>query len=275
MSNINSVLDTMRYVLNDAGNYIKNMAKYEGPAAQRDKLFTELVLFDRSTFQKLHPFISGRYIFLVGTMPKMMEMLYPKETAYMKMLFSTCTLSIEGFTDQELEVSDVQAMTDQNTASYITKLTGRTNSITIRFMSEYTSLVITNYITTWMHAIYDPGSSAAGYSHITGLEYNEGNHSMTAVYAVTNPSYQVVEIGAVFYGMVPTTNSQSALLDNTLGQHEIEQLSITFKVHTYTTALPNVMEICKKALDDYVNMTAIIDYRVQKTPLKEHFGLVD
>ena len=273
MAQINSVLDTMTYVLGDKGNYIKNLTTAGKGRAQDDKLFTELVLFDKKTFNQLQPFISDRYIFVVGEMPRMMEMLYPKETAYMKVLFSTCTLSINGFSDETLEVDTVQAATDQNTADYVTKLQGRTSSIDIQFMSEYTSLVITNYITTWMHSIYQPGSTAASYCHLTGLEYHEGNHSMTAVYVVTNPSFQTVEMGAVFYGAIPTNNAQSNVLNNTLGDHNFHQITVSFKVHTYTSTLPNVMEICKKTLDDYVNRTAVVDYRVKKKPSTSDFLL--
>lgn len=273
MPQLTSVLDTMMHAINNGGNNIRRYMASEGTRASNDKGFTELVLFDKRTFQMLQPFISGRYIFVVGEMPRCMEMLYPKETSYMKVLMSTCTYSIQGFADETMEVDTVNAATDQNTADYVTKLVGATRQIDIQFMTEYTSLVITNYITTWMHLIYSPGSTASSYPHLTYLEYNEGNHSMTAVYVITNPSYQTVEIGAVFYGGVPLGNAQSTPLNATQGTHDFFQISIPFKVHTYTTALPNVYEICKMALDDYVSRTALIDFRVQRKPQLSDFQL--
>ena len=266
MAQINSVLDTMSYVLGDKGNHIKNLTTAGKGRAQDDKFFTELVLFDNRTFNQLQPFITGRGIFVAGQMPKHMEILYPKETAYFKVLSSTCIIGVSGFNNEVLDVDTVNAATDQNSATYVTKLTGKTDSITLTYLCEFTSLVIYNYVTTWMHLIYNPGSMAAAYCHLTGLEYHEGNHSMTGVYVVTNPSYQTVEIGAVFYGMIPTDNLQQNYLNTTFGQHDIPTVELTFKVHTYTTALPNVMEVCKKTLDDYVNRTAIVDYRVKKVP---------
>ena len=53
MAQINSVLDTMTYVLGDKGNYIKNLTTAGKGRAQDDKLFTELVLFDKKTFNQL------------------------------------------------------------------------------------------------------------------------------------------------------------------------------------------------------------------------------
>ena len=96
---------------------------------------------------------------------------------------------------------------------------------------------------------------------------------MTAVYVVTNPSYQVVETGAVLYGMVPTNNLGSNMLESQGGEHSLVDMAIQFKVHAYTTALPNVMEICKKTLDDYVNRTAIVDFRVATQPTANDFVL--
>lgn len=265
-SQINSVLDTMSYVLGDKGNHIKNLTKAEGSRAENDKFFTELVLFDSQTFNQLQPFISGRGVFVAGKMPEHMSILYPKETAYFKVLTSTCIIGVSGFNEERMETDDVKAATDQNSTKYVTKLTGTTDEITLTYMCEFTSLVIHNYITTWMHLVYNPGSMAAAYCHLTGLEYHEGNHTMTAVYVVTNPSYQTVEIGAVFYGMFPINNLQQSYLNATFGQHDFPTVEVQFKVHTYTTALPNVMEVCKKTLDDYVNRTAIVDYRVKKVP---------
>lgn len=271
MAQINSVLDTMTYVLGDKGNHIKNLTTAGKGRANDDKLFNELVVFDNKTFNQLQGFISGRGIFVVGKMPNHMEILYPKETAYFKVLTSTCVIAVQGFNAERLEVDTVNAATDQNTADYVTKLTGATREITLTYMCEFTSLVIVNYITTWMHLIYNPGSTAAAYCHLTGLEYHEGNHSMTAVYVITNPSYQQVEIGAVFTGGIPITNSADTFLSATFGNHEIPTIDIAYKVQTYTTALPNVMEICKKTLDDYVNRTAIVDYRVKKQPQLSDF----
>lgn len=273
MAQINSVLDSMTYRLTDSGNYIKAKLNYGKGKASDDKLFTELVVFDSQTYNKLQPFISGRGIFVVGQMPKHMEILYPKETAYFKVLTSTSIIGVAGFQDETMETDPVNAATEQNSALYVTQLKGATTSINVTYMCEFTSLVITNYITTWLHLIYNPGSMAAAYPHLTGLEYHEGNHSMTAVYVVTNPSYQTVEIGAVMYGIVPTTNNQSKFLDSTFGTHEIPTIEVSYKVQTYTTALPNVMEICKKTLDDYVNTTAIIDYRIKRQPSMSDFNL--
>lgn len=273
MAQINSVLDTMSYVLGDKGNHIKNLTTADKGSAQNDKFFTELVLFDSQTFNKLQPFINGRGIFIAGKMPQHMEILYPKETAYFKVLTSTCIIGVNGFANETMETDEVKAATDQNTAAYVTKLTGNTTSITLTYLCEFTSLVIYNYVTTWMHLVYNPGSMAAAYCHLTGLEYHEGNHTMTGVYVVTNPSYQTVEIGAVFYGMFPTDNLQSNYLNATFGTHDIPTVELAFKVHTYTTALPNVMEVCKKTLDDYVNRTAIVDYRVKKVPTTGDFLL--
>ncbi len=273
MAQINSVLDTMTYVLGDKGNHIKNLTVAGKGRAVDDKFYTELIVFDKKTFNQMHPYISGRFIFVVGEMPRNMEILYPKETAYMKVLMSTSIMSISGFAAETLETDEVKAPTDQNTTDYVTRLAGRTNQIELQFTCEYTSLVITNYITTWMHSIYQPGSSASSYAHLTGLEYHEGNHSMTAVYVVTNPSFQTVEMGAVFYGMVPLGNAQDSVLNNTRGDHNFHVISIPFKVHTYTTSLANVMEICKKTLDDYVNRTAVVDYRIKKKPSTTDFLL--
>lgn len=272
-SQLTSVLDTMQYVLGDKGNHIKNLTKAGHSRAEDDKFFTELVLFDSQTFNQVQPFITGRGIFVAGKMPKHMEILYPKETAYFKVLTSTCVIGVNGFNNETLETDEVKAATDQNSAMYVTKLTGKTDSITLTYLCEYTSLVIYNYITTWMHLIYNPGSMAAAYCHLTGLEYHEGNHSMTAVYVVTNPSLQTVEIGVLLYGMIPTDNNQQTYLNSNFGTHDIPTVEVNYKVHSYTTALPNVMEICKKTLDDYVNRTAIVDFRVKKQPSLTDFNM--
>ena len=109
MAQINSVLDSMTYRLTDSGNYIKAKLNYGKGKASDDKLFTELVVFDSQTYNKLQPFITGRGIFVVGQMPKHMEILYPKETAYFKVLTST---SIIGKSGLELAYEDRLKSTD-------------------------------------------------------------------------------------------------------------------------------------------------------------------
>ena len=225
-------------------------------------MFNQLMIMDRNTLSQIQPYISGRFIFVPGEMPRCMEILHPDETEMMRTVFQSYVMSINGFEDLKLETATVQAMTDQNSYDVITKQSGHTRKITLQFMTFFQGLPIYKYITTWMQYIFNAGSSAATYPYFTGLEYHEGNHSMNAVYAVVDPSFQLVQEGALIYAMVPLSNDADKILNQTWGTHEVKQYEIDFKCHTLPGGMPQVLRICQAVLADYIAEVELHDYWV-------------
>lgn len=265
---INDILDTLSQFMGNRGNNIKKYTRSGKGGKIDDKMFNELMILDPTTLAQIQPFIGGRFVFVPGQMPAMMEVLHPNETNYMRILFSSAVISITGFSERTLEAEEVKAPTDQNTYSVITKQTGATRELTFTFMTMWQSLPCYKYITTWMQYIYNAGSSAATYPHLTGLEYHEGNHSMNGVYLVPDPSFSRVEEGAIIYAMVPLNNSANSIFDQTWGEHGPKEFAVRFKVHVLPGGMPSVIEICQGVLDDFVERVTLHDYnKTVKSPI--------
>ena len=236
-------------------------SRYEGVGLQ-PRRFNQLMIMDRNTMQQIQPFIPGRFIFVPAEMPRCMEILHPEETNYVRTLFMTGVTAVSGFSPRSLETGTVNAMTEQNSYEVITKQTGVTRKLEFTFMTLHQGLFFYKYITTWMQYIYNAGSSAATYPLFTGLEYHEGNHSMNGIYIIPDPSFQMVEDAAAIYNMVPLENDADKVLNQTWGQHEIQNYTVSFKVHTLAGGMPQVTRLAQAVLADYVAEVELHDYYV-------------
>ncbi len=249
-------------------NAVSSGAVYGHGAELDSKLFNQLVQWDRNTLAMIQPFMGGRFVFVPGQMPPMMENLYPEATNYMRVLFTSTIINVSGFEDNTLEVETVNALTEQNSYSVITKASGSTKQITLTFMTMFQGLPIYRYITTWMNHIQNRGSGVSSYPHLTegspkgALEYHEGNHSMNAIYIIPDPSMRYVEDGAFIYSMVPTSNLQSTVLEQEWGSSAPKQYAVPFKCMVITAQHWGVRNVLENALKDWVRYIALDDSQV-------------
>lgn len=249
-------------------NYTSGITAGRG-AAVNSKLFNQLMQFDRTTSSRIQPFVGGRFVIIVGQMPPMMERLHPEACNYMRILFTSTVIEVNGFEDNTLEVETVQALTEQNSYGVVTKAGGSTRSITLTFMTIFQGLPIYRFITRWMNYIQNRGSGVSSYPHLTeltpgkALEYHEGNHSMNMVYIVPDPSLRWVEDGAFCYSMVPTSNLQSQILEQEWGGSAPKQLQVPFKVSVITAAHDGVRKVLQNALRTWTQYVALDDNQVQ------------
>lgn len=237
------------------------------------RMFNQLMIMDRQTYAQIQTFIGGRFFLIPGGMPRFMEDLFPEETEYMRLVFQTSVKSINGFVDKTLEFTTITALTEQNNYEVVTKQTGKTTSLTLSFIALKSGLPEFRYFTLWMDSIYDPGSSAAIYPALTGLEYHEGNHSMDAIYIIPDPSFQTVEQAVIINGMVPKTNSASSIFNQTWSEHNAVEYSIEFKVHTTPMNMPNVLNIAQGVLLDLVSQIELSSYEVKPVNNPAYMGL--
>lgn len=237
-------------------------------AAVNSKLFNQLMQFDRTTSARIQPFVGGRFVIIVGQMPPMMERLHPEACNYMRILFTSTVINVNGFEDNTLEVERVQALTEQNSYGVVTKASGSTQTITLTFMTIFQGLPIYRFITRWMNYIQNRGSGVSSYPHLTentaggALEYHEGNHSMNMVYMVTDPSMRYVEDGAFCYSMVPTSNLQSQILEQEWGGASPKTLAVPFKASVITAAHDGIRDVLQNALRTWTKYVALDDNQV-------------
>jgi len=249
-------------------NYTAGITAGRG-APVNSKLFNQLMQFDRTTCSRIQPFVGGRFVIIVGQMPPMMERLHPEACNYMRILFTSTVIEVNGFEDNTLEVETVQALTEQNSYGVVTKAGGSTKSITLTFMTIFQGLPIYRFITRWMNYIQNRGSGVSSYPHLTeqtaggALEYHEGNHSMNMVYIVPDPSLRWVEDGCFCYSMVPTSNLQSQILEQEWGGSAPKQLQVPFKVSVITAAHDGVRKVLQNALRTWTQYIALDDNQVQ------------
>lgn len=225
-----------------------------------DKIYAQLLAPTSNVLGALQPFIDGRFIFNPATMPKCMEKLHSEATDYMRVLFRTALVSVTGFDSRKLEVGDVQSLSEQNTIQVVTKTTGATRTLTLTFTNMYADIPVFRYINVWMGYIVARGSYAGTYPHTTGLEYHEGNHSMSAYYIIPDPSYRRVEYGAFLYAMVPLDNGVGEVLDQTFGQSEVKQYPVPFKVHVIEADHPGVYSVLVDELKRHVEAITLDDW---------------
>lgn len=237
-------------------------------AAVNSKLFNQLMQFDRTTSARIQPFMGGRFVIIVGQMPPMMERLHPEACNYMRILFTSTVINVNGFEDNTLEVERVQALTEQNSYGVVTKASGSTQTITLTFMTMFQGLPIYRFITRWMNYIQNRGSGVSSYPHLTentsggALEYHEGNHSMNMVYMVTDPAMRYVEDGAFCYSMVPTSNLQSQVLEQNWGESSPKTMAVPFKTNVITAAHDGIREVLQNALKTWTRYVALDDNQV-------------
>lgn len=237
-------------------------------AAVNSKLFNQLMQFDRTTSARIQPFMGGRFVIIVGQMPPMMERLHPEACNYMRILFTSTVINVNGFEDNTLEVERVQALTEQNSYGVVTKASGSTQTITLTFMTMFQGLPIYRFINRWMNYIQNRGSGVSSYPHLTentsggALEYHEGNHSMNMVYMVTDPAMRYVEDGAFCYSMVPTSNLQSQVLEQNWGESSPKTMAVPFKTNVITAAHDGIREVLQNALKTWTRYVALDDNQV-------------
>lgn len=259
-----SIIDALSSI-RKGENLGNNISKYtnRGKGSQLDdKIYHQLLPVPRTVLAQLQPFIDGRCILIPATMPECMKVLHKDATDYMEVLFRTTVVSVTGFESKKLDVGDVQSISEQNTVQVITKSTGSTKQITITFTNMYQDIPVFRYINTWMSYIVSSGSYAGTYPALCNLEYNEGNHSMSAYYIVPDPSFQRVEYGAFLYAMVPLDNGVQEVLDQTWGQSEVKQYPVPFKVHVITADHPVVMDILTRELERHTKSVTLNDWQV-------------
>ena len=245
-------------------------------AAVNSKLFNQLMQFDRVTSSRIQAFVGGRFVIVIGQMPAMMERLHPEATNYMRILFTSTVIGVDGFADNELATEQVQALTEQNSYSVVTKATGTTQSLTLTFMTIFQGLPIYRYITRWMNYVQNRGSGVSSYPHLTevdgkgkALEYHEGNHSMNMAYMVVDPSMRYVEDGAFCYSMVPTSNLQSQILNQTWGESAPKQYAVPFKAMVITTTHEGVRNVLNNVLKKWTQNIALDDNQVNLDDITE------
>lgn len=242
--------------------------KADGTRKVNSKLFNQLAVMDSTTSARVQPFVGGRCVIIIGQMPAMMQRLHPEACAYMKILFTSTVTGVSGFEDNTLEVETVQALTEQNNYQVITKAGGNTTTLTLTFMTMFQGLPIYRFITTWMNYIQNRGSGVSSYPHLTertaggALEYHEGNHSMTMMYIIPDPSMRFVEEGAFCYSMVPTSNNQSQVLEAEWGSAAPKTLQQPFKVSVITAAHAGVRQILQSTLRRWTQDVALDDNQV-------------
>lgn len=258
--------------INGAGrSNANNMSRIDAGRgdALNEKLFNQLMQFDRVTSGRIQPFVGGRFVLIVGQMPLMMEVLHPAATNYMRVLFTSTIIGVDGFEDNALQVERVQALTEQNSYGVVTKATGATETLTLTFMTIFQGLPIYRYITRWMNYIQNRGSGVSSYPHLTeqatgqALEYHEGHHSMDFMYIVPDPALRYVEEGAFVWSAVPTSNQSSQILNQTWGESSPKQLAIPFKVQVLTGQHQGVNRMLTEALKSWVKNIALDDDQVE------------
>lgn len=236
--------------------------------AINSKLFNQLMQWDRVTAAQVQPFCGGRFVIIPGQMAPMMERLHPEATNYMRVLFTSTVIGVDGFEDNQLEVETVQALTEQNSYPVITKASGSTKTITLTFMTIFQGLPIYRYITAWMNYIQNRGSGVSSYPHLTeqtpggALEYHEGNHSMNFIYIIVDPGMRYVEDGAFVYYAVPTSNQASTILNQEWGSSAPKQLAIPFKCIAITAQHNGVRDVLTGALKEWTKNIALDDNQV-------------
>ena len=242
------------------------------------KLFNSLMQWDRETAARVQPFVGGRFILIPGQMPPMMERLHPTACNYMRVLFTSTVIGVDGFEDNQLDTETVQALTEQNSYNVVTKASGSTKTITLTFMTIFQGLPIYRFITAWMNYIQNRGSGVSSYPHLTAqngeaLEYHEGNHSMTFVYIIPDPSMRYVEDGAFIYSAVPTSNVASQILNQEWGSSAPKQYAVPYKVNLINAQHNGVRTVLNQCLGQWIQKVALDDNQVNIDPIVNVAGI--
>lgn len=267
------IIDVMSGYFGDPGNYVSKYTTAGKGIGIDDNLFSELMIFDRTTLAKLTPFLGGRFLFIPAEMPACMEILHRKETDYIRVLLRTTVLSISGFSAHTIETTPINAGSEQNTIEIGTKGVAATRQLTLTFIAEWQSLPMLRYITTWMYYVYNLGSMAATYPHfVSTLEYHEGNHTMTAMYIIVDPSFKNVQFAVAMYAMLPISNMADSFLNQTLGDHNYVPYEVQFKVACLPIDHPSVMETAQKYLVYHVSKVTLHDHYKNVEPLNAIFN---
>jgi len=200
------------------------------------RVFDSKVANDANFFKGVHnfktldfdPLVTG-YAFIFWTkVPAWVLSNFP----YFKQLTQKNFKGFGGLTDMELQTGAHSYGFNANEYHVATNLQKQNTDFTIKH-AEYSGSPIKNMYQLWITGIRDPQTGVATYPKLYNTDYAAKNHTGEIMYVVTRPDADNVgkkniEFAAYWTNVLPTKIPLQHL-NFELGQHDIQDLEISFK----------------------------------------------
>lgn len=138
----------------------------------------------------IEPFIPGYAFWIWTRLPKWVLDVYP---SFKEMTEKNIT-SVSSPADIELNTAAVNYGFANNEYHVATTLTKGNTDVTLKFGKEQTGLIFSRMFSYWVSGIRDPETGIATYPKIHGMNYAAKNHTAEAIYIVTRPDADNVDM---------------------------------------------------------------------------------
>lgn len=260
-----------------ATTFQSNIKRYddENNWIQNYSLFLGGLNTTHNAIKQYDPLRPGRARIFFVQMPVFMDRIMPEETKRIKHLFEYGFKKVDGIGNISLETDKITGGYTAREFEVPTLARDETSEISIG-LYEFAGSPISEWLQMCITGICDPITGFGTYHGATDasgnpLRYNQANHSMEAVYLVTDPTGRSdsIEYACLLTNMVPK-NVKKDHFNYNAGESPMVELDVVFSCNKYESpqinALARGLNEKYKILKDSLNFRS--GYRISNTGVK-------
>ena len=204
------------------------------------------------------PLKTGYARLFITRLPVFMDAIMPTQGKKFKHLLEYGFTGVDGIQNLSMDTEQITGGYAANSFDIGTQAKDETNEITVK-LYEFAGSPVREYLDTWMTGISDPRTGLGHYhgcvykndyaniigqdpANVTPLKYTQANHTMEAVYVVTDPTGAStgIEFACLLTNMMPKTVKKDHF-NYTSGQHSIVEMDVPFTAVKYESSSVNAL----------------------------------
>lgn len=231
----------------------------------------------RAALEQYDVLKTGKGRIFLTKMPKFMNELMSESTKNFKHVIEYGFMNIDGIQDLTMEFDQITGGYAGRQFEIPTILKDDTNEITIKVL-EFAGSPMREYIEMWLTGVSDPNS---GFTHYHGLcipdakgqikvEASQANHTMEAIYVVTDATGFNIEFACMLCNMFPKGIARNQFNQESGTSAHVE-LDLAFTCTMYTS--PDINDVAKLLLNKYRVLYNYLDFKADTAKYNSKTGL--
>ena len=221
----------------------------------------------RAALEQYDVLKTGKSRIFLTKMPKFMKQLMKNATNNFKHVVEYGFLNIDGIQDLTMEFESITGGYAGRTFEIPTILKDDTNEVTIRLL-EFSGSPMREYIEMWLTGVADPNSGLTHYHGLAlpnpknannkpDLEVSQGNHTMEAIYVVTDATGCNIEFACMLCNMFPKGSVRSHF-NYESGTSAHVEIDVAFTCTMYTS--PDINAVAQLLLNKYKVLSSYLEF---------------
>lgn len=213
------------------------------------------------------PLKTGYARLFITKVPKFMELQFPELTKNFRHMLEYCFTAVDGIQNLTMEFEPVTGGYVGQGFDVATVSKDETNEITVR-LYEFNGSPVREYLDLWITGMADRNTGLCHYHGALddatanggkGIEFNQANHTMEAIYVNTDATGRAVgiEYACMIANMMPK-QSRRDQFNFEAGQHQVVQMDVTFTAVKYESIQINA--IAAKLLEKYAILRNYLNF---------------